>query len=213
MKNTKKKEEEVKETTSNQEEIKTKEHTEKDIAGENSSKEEVLDDESIQKKEQEDIEVKEPEIELSEEEKLRHKMNDINDKYLRLSAEFDNYRKRTAREKMDLIKTAGEDIFTSLLPVIDDFERAIKTMENAEDVNSVKQGVALIYTKFKEFLKSKGVKEVEAFGQEFNTDLHEAVTKIPTPDKKQKGKVVDVIEKGYLLNDKVIRYPKVVVGE
>lgn len=151
--------------------------------------------------------------EKSEFEKLQIKVNELNDKYLRLSAEFDNYRKRTAKEKMDLIKTAGEDIFLSMLPVIDDMERALQTIDEAQDIKAVKEGVDLIYNKFKEFLKSKGVKEIEARNAEFDTDLHEAITKIPAPDKKLKGKVVDVVEKGYFLHDKVIRFPKVVIGE
>ncbi len=146
-------------------------------------------------------------------EEIRYKMSDINDKYLRLSAEFDNYRKRTLKEKTDLIKTAGGDVLADVLPVMDDFERALQSMENAENVDAVKDGVNLIFNKFKEFIKSKGIVEIEAINQEFDTDLHEALTKIPAPSEELKGKVVDVIQKGYKIEEKVIRYAKVVVGE
>jgi molecular chaperone GrpE len=130
-----------------------------------------------------------------------------------LSAEFDNYRRRTLKEKMELTKTAGEDIMLKILPVVDDFERAMVSMKEAKDCEAVLDGVTLIYNKFKDFLNLQGVKEIEAVNKEFDTDLHEALTKIPAPKKKLKGKVVDVVEKGYKLNDKVIRFSKVVVGE
>jgi len=152
-------------------------------------------------------------IELEKFEELAEKLEEINDKYLRLSAEFDNYRKRTLKEKMDLTKTAGEDILINILPVVDNFERAIESSKKAEDINAVMEGIDLIYNNFKDFLKQRGVKEIEAVGQPLDTDLHEAITNIPAPDKESKGKIVDVIEKGYVLNDKVIRYAKVVVGE
>ena len=141
------------------------------------------------------------------------KLQQMEDKYLRLVAEYDNYRKRTLREKMELSKSAGEDILIGLLPVVDDFERALGHIDEANDLKAVKEGIDLIYGKFKEFLKQKGVKEIEANHQEFDTDLHEAMTKIPAPEEKLKGKVLDVLEKGYTLQDKVIRYSKVVVGE
>lgn len=137
----------------------------------------------------------------------------MKDKYLRLSAEFDNYRKRTLKERMELIKSAGEDILTNILPVMDNFERALKSMDDAKDIDAVKEGVHLIHNNFKEFLKQKGVKEIEAKGKEFDTDIHEAVSKFPAPSKDMKGKVIDVVEKGYMLNEKVIRFAKVVVGE
>lgn len=136
-----------------------------------------------------------------------------NEKYLRLSAEFDNYRKRTLKEKADLTKTANADLLQNILPVVDDFERGLNNINEAQDIKAVKEGIALIYNKFSEFLKQNGVKEIEATEKEFDLDFHEALTKIPAPDDKLKGKVVDVIEKGYMLNDKVIRYAKVVVGE
>lgn len=146
-------------------------------------------------------------------EQLMMQVKEWQEKYVRLSADFDNFRKRTMREKMELIKTASEDTLVSILPVIDDFERAIKAMENATEIIAVKDGVELIYNKFNDTLSQKGLKAIDAQNQEFNTDLHEAITKIPAPDESLKGKVVDVIQKGYMLHDKVVRFAKVVVGE
>jgi molecular chaperone GrpE len=140
-------------------------------------------------------------------------LTDKDDKYLRLAAEFDNYRKRTLREKAELTRLAGEEILIGLLPVVDDFDRAIRSLENTGDVEAMKKGLDLIAVKLRDFLKQNGVKEIEAKGNEFDTDLHEAITKIPAASKKDKGKIVDVVEKGYLLHDKVIRYSKVVIGE
>lgn len=137
----------------------------------------------------------------------------LNDKYLRLSAEFDNYRKRTLRERMELTKTAGESLLMSILPVVDDFERAMHSIDQGMDFEATKEGILLIYNKFKEFTQQNGITEIDATGKEFNTDLHEALTKIPAPSEELKGKIVDVIQKGYYLNDKVIRFAKVVVGE
>lgn len=141
------------------------------------------------------------------------KMEEMHDKYLRLSAEFDNYRKRTLKEKIDLTRAAGEQIMLNLLPVVDDFERGIKNLNESQEINAVKEGMILIYNKFKNFLNQNGVKEIDAKDKEFDIDLHEAVTKIPAPNKELKGKVIDVIEKGYILNEKVIRFSKVVIGE
>ena len=141
------------------------------------------------------------------------KYNELNDRYLRLMAEFDNYRKRTLKEKMELTKTGGEDVLKGILPVVDNMERAIKSLETAKDLEAVKEGIDLIYKKFQEFLTAKGLKEIEAQGLELDTDKHEAVTKFPAPSADLKGKIIDVIEKGYTLNDKVIRYAKVVIGE
>lgn len=141
------------------------------------------------------------------------KINELQERYLRLSAEFDNYRKRTLKEKTDLIKSAGESTLLKFIPVMDDFERAMISIRDAKDIEPVKQGIELIFTKFRETLVQQGVKEIDAYEKDFDTDLHEAVTKIPAPDEKLKGKVVDVIEKGYYLNDKVIRFSKVVIGE
>jgi len=146
-------------------------------------------------------------------EECQAQLKEVQDKYIRLMAEFDNFRKRSMKERTDLIKSAGEDIIINLLPVMDDFERGLAAMESAQDVESVKSGVLLIYNKFKDLLIQRGVKEIEASKQNFNVDVHEAITKIPAPEEDLKGKVVDVIQKGYCLNDRVIRYAKVVVGE
>ena len=135
------------------------------------------------------------------------------DKYLRLSAEFDNYRKRTMKEKAELILNGGEKSLSSILPVVDDFERAIKTMETATDVQAVKEGVELIYNKFMATLAQNGVKVIETKAQPLNTDYHEAIAVIPAPSEAQKGKILDCVQTGYTLNDKVLRHAKVVVGE
>jgi molecular chaperone GrpE len=146
-------------------------------------------------------------------ETLEKSLEQKNDQYLRLHAEFDNYRKRTLKEKMELTKSAGESLLINILPVIDDFERAMKAMETATEIAPVKEGIDLIYKRFSDFIKMNGVKEIDATGKDFDTDLHEAITKIPAPTEEMKGKVVDVIQKGYTLNDKVIRFAKVVTGE
>ena len=150
---------------------------------------------------------------INKEEEFQAQIKELQDKYIRLMAEFDNFRKRSLKERTDLIKSAGEDTLVNILPVMDDFERGLAAMESAQDVESVKQGVLLIYNKFKDFLTQRGVKEIEASRQEFNVDVHEAITKIPAPEEELKGKVVDVVQKGYSLNDKVIRFAKVVIGE
>lgn len=147
------------------------------------------------------------------EDKASAQYEEMKDKYLRLSAEFDNYRKRTLREKSDILKYASEDTLKDLLPVIDDLNRAIKAVETATEISAVKEGLVLITTKFNDFLKAKGVKEIEAMGKDLNTDLHEAITKAPTPDETLKGKIIDVIQKGYTINEKVMRFSKVVIGE
>jgi molecular chaperone GrpE len=146
-------------------------------------------------------------------EKAETELLELKDKHVRLQAEFDNYRKRTLKERMELLKTASESLLVSILPVIDDFDRAMQTIESVEDESHVKDGIKLIFNKFQEFLKQNGVKEIVAKEQDFDTDLHEAITKFPAPSEDLKGKVVDVIQKGYYLNDKVIRHSKVVIGE
>lgn len=146
-------------------------------------------------------------------EELGQKLVEMNDKYLRLSAEFDNYRKRTLKEKMELTKTAGEQLLQNILPVVDNFERALKSMSMTKDIASLKEGIDLIYANFKSFLTQNGVKEIETENANFDTDIHEAVTTIPAPTPELKGKVLDCIEKGYYLNDKVMRFAKVIVGE
>ena len=143
---------------------------------------------------------------------LEKKIAEEKDKYLRLYSEFDNYRKRSVREKGELIKTAGEDFFKAILPVIDDFERALKAADKTGDINTIAEGVQLIYSKLKSTLKQKGLEEMEASGKTFDADVMEAITSIPAPNDDLKGKVVDEIEKGYSLNGKVIRYAKVVIG-
>ena len=144
-------------------------------------------------------------------EALEQKVAELTDRNLRLMAEFDNYRKRTLKERADLIKTAGENIFVNMLPLIDDFERALKAMETAQDVAAVKEGVQLIYDKFIKFLNQNGVKEIPTENVVFDVDRHEAVTTFPAPSEDMKGKIMDCVTKGYTLNDKVIRYPKGVV--
>jgi len=167
--------------------------------------EEEAPEEENEADEEEQEEVKEP----SAEEKLA----ELQDRYLRLSAEYDNFRKRTLREKIDLQKSANENLLNALLPVADDFDRALVSVEEAKEIDAVKEGLYLIAGKFRGFLGQQGIKEIEAANQAFDTDLHEAITKIPAPTKKMKGKVVDVVQKGYYLNEKVLRFAKVVVGE
>jgi molecular chaperone GrpE len=137
---------------------------------------------------------------------------ELNDKFLRLYSEFDNYKKRTAKERIEFAKSAAQDVFIAILPVIDDFERAIKSNEKLEDIEAIKNGINLIHQKFTTILAKKGLEPMESIGKEFNSDLHEAITNAPAPNEDMKGKVIDEVEKGYLLNGKVIRYAKVVVG-
>jgi molecular chaperone GrpE len=146
-------------------------------------------------------------------EELEKEVVQLNDKYLRLYSEFDNYRKRTLKEKIESSKSAASDLITSLLPVLDDFERALNAMEVNEDKENINiDGITLIYNKFKSILSQQGLERMKVMGEEFDTDFHEAITNIPAPKPELKGKVVDVIQNGYLLNGKVIRYAKVVVG-
>ena len=149
---------------------------------------------------------------VSEAEQLKKELTDLNDKYLRLYSEFDNYRKRTIKEKSELIKTASEDVLKAVLPIIDDFERAIKANESVTDSNPIKEGILLIYNKLKGNVQLKGLTAFDSIGENFNADTMEAITHVPATDEKQKGKVIDEIEKGYKLGDKVIRYAKVVVA-
>lgn len=138
---------------------------------------------------------------------------DLKDKYLRQAAEFDNYRKRVLKEKSELIQNGGENVISSLLPIIDDFERALQNMKKSDDTAALKEGVELIYQKFMKTLESNGLKTIETKEADFNTDFHEAVAMIPAPNDESKGKVVDCVQKGYKLNDKVIRHAKVAVGQ
>ncbi|HOJ66474.1 MAG TPA: nucleotide exchange factor GrpE [Paludibacteraceae bacterium] len=146
-------------------------------------------------------------------ERLREECEDLADKNLRLLAEFDNYRKRMLKEKADLLKNGGENVLVNILPLVDDFERALKAIETSDDIEAVKEGIHLIYGKFVDFLNKNNVKEIPTENVEFNTQYHEAVSKIPAPSEELKGKVIECLSKGYTLNDKVIRYAKVVVGE
>ncbi|MEN5232182.1 nucleotide exchange factor GrpE [Sphingobacterium faecium] len=152
-------------------------------------------------------------IELSVEEKLSAELAESKDKYIRLSAEFDNYRKRTSKERVELIQSAGKDVITKLLSTVDDFDRALKAMETATDVESIKTGIDIVNNKFRQTLEQQGLKEMDVLGKEFDADLQEAITAIPSPTPDLKNKVIDVIEKGYYLNDKVIRHAKVIIGQ
>jgi molecular chaperone GrpE len=162
------------------------------------------------KKDKDKARVQELEKEI---EQLKAEKAELNDRFLRLFSEFDNYKKRVSKEKLDLIATASEKVLVSLLPVIDDFERAIAANEKADNIDSIKEGFNLIYNKLVQMMKRFDVEEIQAKGEEFNTDFHEAVTHFPAQKEEDKGKVIDVTEKGYKLKDKVIRFAKVVVGQ
>lgn len=186
-----------------------------DMQVENTLASEENNEQTVKKKKNKKNEKAEHELvhlkkELSE---WNEKYNVLNEKYLRLAAEFDNYKKRTLKEKSDLLRYGGESVLTNLLLIIDDIERANMSIKSSTDIGSVKDGINLIFTKFNEFLKQQGVKEIETKDMEFNTNFHEAVTRFPAPSEEQKGKVIDVVQKGYMLQDKVIRFAKVVVGE
>jgi len=155
----------------------------------------------------------ESDMELTEVKVLEEKLAEMQDKYIRLSAEFDNYRKRTLREKMEMSKYAGEKLLLSIIPLMDDFERALEHIDNTSDCVALKDGIDIIYGKFGDFLKQNGVKEMESLNSNFNVDLQEAVAKVPVEEADKKGKVVDIVQKGYYIQDKVLRFAKVVVGE
>jgi molecular chaperone GrpE len=142
--------------------------------------------------------------------KLQHELSQMNDKYLRLAAEFENYKRRTNRERIELLQTAGKDIITSLLDVLDDADRASQSLTN-ENAEQAKEGVSLVFSKLRNTLQARGLKQMEALGADFDPELHDAITEIPAPGKE--GKVVDVVTPGYFLNDKIIRHAKVVVGK
>ena len=157
---------------------------------------------------QSDTSIKEEEGQTSED-----KYNDLNNRFLRLYAEFENFRKRTNKERLDIINNANADLLKDMIPVIDDFERAITNNEGSEDVVAIKEGFSLIYNKYKGILNTKGLKPMESKGEVFDPEVHEAVANMPTEDKELKGKIIDDLEKGYFLNEKVLRYAKVVVGQ
>lgn len=187
-----------------------KDSTENTEKVENMDEKDVL--ETSTEQDNETVEAEEKIDELSVEDKLKAENQELKDKYLRLYSEFENYRKRTAKERLDLIKTASEDVIMDLIAVLDDFERAMKT-EEVEDLESVKEGTLLIYNKFFKILENKGLKSMgELVGEAFDAETQEAITMVPAPSEELKGKVVDVVEKGYTLGDKVIRYAKVVIG-
>lgn len=191
-----------KKETMNEEELKARaEREEHKAKGSKEKEEKTTDEQSAEEKPADEVE------------KLQNELDSLKDKYLRLSAEFDNYRKRTMKEKAELILNGGEKCISSILPIVDDFERALKNMETAEDVAAVKEGVELIYNKFMTILGQNGVKPIETKEQPLNTDYHEAIAVIPAPAEELKGKVLDCVQTGYTLNDKVIRHAKVVVGE
>jgi molecular chaperone GrpE len=152
--------------------------------------------------------VNEPELET-----LRNELGEMKEKFIRKVAEFENYKKRSLKERMDLIQTAGKEVIVDLLEVLDDCERAEKQLNTSEEVNQGNEGVMLVFNKLRSILSSKGLKAMETINKDFNPDIHEAITEIPAPSKEQKGKVIDEIQKGYYLNDKIIRYAKVVVGK
>lgn len=181
------------------------------ISVDDSKDSEVIPDDVVE--DERDTEFSSASTQEQEVEELQQKCVDLNDKNLRLMAEFDNYRKRTLREKSDIIKNAGERIFVDMLPLVDDLERAMQAMDSSDDVESVKEGVDLIYNKFIAFLNVNGVKPIPTEDEVFDVDLHEAVTMFPATSDEQKGKIIECLSKGYTLNDKVIRFPKVVVGE
>ena len=173
--------------------------------------------EILQKKKQKETKVAEKKEAIQQEDKIERtieeKFAELNDKHLRLHAEFENFKRRTAKERIDLYKNAGEDTLVTLLPILDDFERAIKAKSDSQEEQKEDEGVLLIYNKMKSALELKGLKAMEdVIGKDLNTDFHEAITNIPSPSEDMRGKIIDVIEKGYFLNDKVIRYAKVVVA-
>jgi molecular chaperone GrpE len=187
---------------------KNKKSTRMNTQEENKQTEETLNEVNAQENAAHQTE--ETNAQQSHEEEIK----ELNDKYLRLYSDFENYRKRTAKERLDLIQTASSDVIKTLLPVLDDFERAIQANEKIDDINTIKEGLNLVHQKFKSSLQSAGLKEIEvSAGKDFDLDFHEAITTIPAPEDKLKGKIVDVVGKGYMLGEKVIRYTKVVIGE
>lgn len=178
-----------------------------DVLSQEESSQAIEDSENVQEEE-----TNSEGTEISPEELLKEELAKEKDKFLRLFAEFENYKKRTSKERMDLFKTAGQEVMIALLPILDDFERAVKELSKSEDKEMFK-GIELIDIKFREALKGKGLEEIKIKnGDAFDAEVHDAITQIPAPNKKMKGKIIDVVEKGYTLGDKIIRHPKVVVG-
>ena len=180
----------------------------------NKKQEELPEMKETQEGAEEQVLEQEPVIELSREEQLEKEVAELKDKQMRLFAEFENFKKRTAKERIDLFRNAGLEFFEAMLPILDDFDRAAKHREEMSDNEDLKKGFDLIQSKLTGILEQKGLKSMESsIGKDFDTDFHEAITQIPAPSEELKGKVIDETEKGYLLNDKVIRYAKVVVGQ
>ncbi len=183
-----------------------------EIELENEIATEELNVDNVAEEQVSDVENQEPEEEKDELTLALEKVADLSDKNLRMQAEFDNYRKRTLKEKIEMTKSAGEKLIKDILPVMDDFERAIDTLNNSEDIEVAKEGLSLIFNKFSAFLTQNGVEVISTEDGNFDTELHEAITQIPSPTEDLKGKIIDCVQKGYKLNDKVIRHSKVVVG-
>ncbi len=192
---------------------KDNQHTNPRKRDEELNKEVTRDEEATVSKENEDKLTDAAVADQKQQDELQQKYDDLNNSYLRLHAEFDNFRKRTLKEKADLIKSGGERVLLDIISLVDDFERALVILHEAEDKDAMLEGMDLIYGKFINFLKQHGVKEIETIGLPFDADRFEAVTTIPAQDESQKGVVVDCIMKGYALNEKIIRFPKVIVGE
>lgn len=174
---------------------------------------EVMDNENVSEEATGENESKEELTPEAEIENLKEQLAKEKKEYMFLMAEFDNFRKRTLREKSEIIKNAGEQVLKGLLPIVDDFERGLKASENVDDPNSIREGMLLIYNKLKKYLEQNGVKEFDPEDKEFNADRHEAISVVPVADEEAKGKILDTIEKGYMINDKVLRHAKVVVGQ
>ena len=194
----------------NKDELNSKEESVEQVA--NNAETITVEKEEV-KIEKEDSTKESKDNKVNEVERLTSELAEMKDKYLRIFAEFDNYRKRTIKEKQDVIKLASRDVLSAMLPAVDDFDRAIKVASENENEADIPEGIILIYNKLFKALEQQGIKEMETNGQDFDPELHEALTKVPAPSEEMKGKIIDTIEKGYLLNDKIIRYAKVVVGE
>jgi molecular chaperone GrpE len=206
----------IKKKTPDQNETRQQDHSETADNKENvPAQEAVQPEKGTEKQEKETCAAEQPAADkaVPEERSLEEKLAEMQDKYLRLSAEFDNYRRRTLREKMELSKNATENVLLNILPFMDDFERAMSHLDTATDRAAMKEGIDLIYLKLTEFLKQNGVREIESMNCEFNVDLHHAVAKVQVQEEDKKGKIVEVAQKGYYLQDKVIRHSKVIVGE
>ena len=173
-----------------------------------------MEEKDMMQEEQQPVEENQAQTEAPNElELLKKELEEQKDKYIRLYADFDNFKRIKAKERIELIQTAGRDVIQSLLEVMDDCDRAEKQLNTSDDLQQIRQGIMLVFNKFRNTMQSKGVKEMKSIGEEFNPDFHEAITEIPVPDEAMKGKVVDEVEKGYLLNEKIIRFSKVVVGK